>query len=66
VLDIHKLDPLFTFIDKGEIEVRNPKDSLAPNPTKVFTLLNFLSKFAALDRFVYHTADGRSLISLKW
>lgn len=29
-------------------------------------LLNLLSRLAAIDRYVYHAADGRSLVNLKW
>jgi hypothetical protein len=44
----------------------NQKDNYVANPAKVASLLNILAKFSSLDRFVYYTADGRSLLTLKW
>jgi hypothetical protein len=65
-LNIDKLNPIFTLIDKESIDVSPYKDSEKADPTKIAILLNLLSKMAALDRFVYHAADGRSLVNLRW
>jgi hypothetical protein len=48
------------------VEVEPYSDNTHPDTAKIAKLLNLLSRIASLDRFVYHTADGRSLINLKW
>lgn len=55
ILDINQIDPIYALVDKNQVEIHNPKDSYVPSAHKVFTLLNLLTKLAALDRFVYHT-----------
>lgn len=65
-LNIDRLSPLFTLIDKAGVEVQGSKSLQEADPAKVSVLLSLLTRMAALDRFVYHTYDGRSMVSLKW
>jgi hypothetical protein len=66
VLDVHRLDPVFTFIDKSAVEVVNEKEEFKPDSAKLSLLLNGLAKLAQIDRYVYHAQDGKNLVSLKW
>lgn len=66
VLDLHRIDSVFAFINKASIEVVNEKEEHKASPARVSVLLNGLAKLAELDRYVYHAQDGKSLVSLKW
>lgn len=66
VLDINRLDHVFSIVSKASIEVINQKEEHRANPTRVSILLNGLARLAQLDRHVYHTHDGKSLVSLRW
>lgn len=66
VLDIKRLDPVFSIVSKASVEVVNKKEEHRPNPAKASLLLNGLAKLAQLDRHVYHSHDGKSLVSLRW
>lgn len=65
-LDLDKLSPLFSYIDKEGIEIKPLQTQKEADPSRVAVLLNHLAKLANLDRYVYHTSDGRSLVNLKW
>jgi hypothetical protein len=66
ILNIKNIDRVFSFIDKTPFEVSNKAEAVKPNKSKISVLLNYLSKIANIDRHVYHAADGKSLINLKW
>lgn len=66
MLNIKKIDRVFSFIDKTPFEVSNKPEIIRPNKGKISVLLNYLSKIANIDRHVYHAADGKSLVNLKW
>lgn len=66
VLDVNRLDPVFSIVSKTSIEVINEKEEHRANPTKLSLLLNGLARLAQLDRHVYHAHHGKSLVSLRW
>lgn len=66
MLNIKNIDRVFSFIDKTPFEVTNKSEIIRPNKAKISVLLNYLSKMANIDRHVYHAADGKSLVNLKW
>jgi hypothetical protein len=66
VLDLHRLDPVFAFVNKSSVEVVNEKEEHRPTPARLSILLNGLARLAELDRHVYHAQDGKSLVTLKW
>lgn len=65
-LEITEVSPIFAYIDDSQVRVEEYKERTDPDPAIVSKLLHFLSKLASLDRFVYHTQDGKSLLNLKW
>ena len=65
-LDVDRLTPIFTYIDKSPIEIEGIKERDEPDAKKIATLLNLATKMVEMDRFVYHTQDGRNLVNLKW
>jgi hypothetical protein len=65
-LNVDNLNPILSYIHKKSVEVKDLEEKKLPDPNKISILFNLISKLASLDRFVYHTSDGRSLINLRW
>lgn len=65
-LDIPNVSSIFAYVDESTVNVEDYKERTEPDPAVVSKLLNLLSQLASLDRFVYHTQDGKSLVNLQW
>ena len=65
-LDIPNVSSIFAYVDESTVNVEEYKERTEPDPAVVSKLLNLLSQLASLDRFVYHTQDGKSLVNLQW
>lgn len=65
-LDITEVTPIFAYIDDSGVNVEEYKERTVPDPSVVSKLLHYLSQLTSVDRFVYHTQDGKSLVNLKW